>query len=408
MTQQGTAIRPRPVLPEPLHGDGIRLAQLVDLQQALLLPSLDPRVVAERLVHGTATLLGAQGAAVGMVRDHVYEILAATGTGEVARAAYDRSPDDTAPLAAVLGAGRALVVAAGPCPGPEIILPLQAPGVAGALHLVLTANTVVNAEIAQLARTTATIAAAALANAIAWERANATARVRHDVLAAMAHDLRAPLAALLGYAQLLGDGTFGPLTAEQGDAVATIGRQGRELNDLIGATLDLVRHDSGRLAVRAESFAVTDVVETLRAGTFAGPTAAGTVAWRLAPDLPQLETDRMKVKEILQNLVDNALKHGRAPVEVDVVVLPGGDAIRCIVRDHGPGIAAHVQRRLFEPYRSGTARGTGLGLYIVRCFAEALGGGVAARSTPGEGTTITVELPRVAPRASTSRPDAGA
>ena len=110
----------------------------------------------------------------------------------------------------------------------------------------------------------------------------------------------------------------------------------------------------------------------------------------------------MKVKEIVQNLVDNALKHsdGRT-VEIEVVLAPERQAVRLTVRDAGPGIAADVLPHLFEPFRPGPGaeRGTGFGLYIVRCFAEALGGRVAARSQPGEGTAITVELPLVAPAA---------
>jgi len=110
----------------------------------------------------------------------------------------------------------------------------------------------------------------------------------------------------------------------------------------------------------------------------------------------------VKVKEIVQNLVDNALKHsdGRA-VEIEVALAPEREAVRLTVRDRGPGIAADVLPHLFEPFRPGPGpeRGTGFGLYIVRCFTEALGGRVAARSLLGDGTAITVELPLVAPAA---------
>jgi signal transduction histidine kinase len=107
-----------------------------------------------------------------------------------------------------------------------------------------------------------------------------------------------------------------------------------------------------------------------------------------------MRSDRVKVKEIVQNLVDNALKHsGQSGVQVEVALAPERDTARITVRDGGPGIAADVLPHLFEPFRPGSAHGTGFGLYIVRCFAEALGGRVAARSLAGEGTAITVELP---------------
>jgi signal transduction histidine kinase len=72
--------------------------------------------------------------------------------------------------------------------------------------------------------------------------------------------------------------------------------------------------------------------------------------------------------------------------------------VRITVRDGGPGIPADLLPHLFEPFRAGDARGTGFGLYIVRCFAEALGGRVSALSYPGEGTAVTVELPVAVPR----------
>jgi signal transduction histidine kinase len=104
----------------------------------------------------------------------------------------------------------------------------------------------------------------------------------------------------------------------------------------------------------------------------------------------------VKVMEIVQNLVDNALKHaGGTPVEIDAVAAPERDTVRITVRDRGPGMTPEVLAHVFEPFRPGGVRtsGTGFGLYIVRCFAEALGGRVAAVSTLGEGTAITVELP---------------
>jgi signal transduction histidine kinase len=104
----------------------------------------------------------------------------------------------------------------------------------------------------------------------------------------------------------------------------------------------------------------------------------------------------VKVKEIVQNLVDNALKHGEGRrVEVEVGLAPDRGSVRITVRDAGPGIAADLLPHLFEPFRPGRGpgHGTGFGLYIVRCFTEALGGRVVARSQLGEGTALTVELP---------------
>jgi signal transduction histidine kinase len=216
----------------------------------------------------------------------------------------------------------------------------------------------------------------------------------------MAHDLRAPLNALVGYASLLDEGAFGALTGEQREISATLERLAIELVDLLGATLDVARLETGHLPLRAETFSVQDVVGGLTSGTFARASRDGHLVCALAPDLPALRSDRLKLKEIVQNLIDNALKHAAgATVEVGATLAPGRDAVRITVRDAGPGIAPELLPHLFEPFRPrpGGGRGTGFGLYIVRCFAEALGGSVGARSAPGDGTTMTVELPLVAP-----------
>src|SRR5207237_1382367 len=207
--------------------------------------------------------------------------------------------------------------------------------------------------------------------------------MKGDALATMAHDLRAPLNALVGYAGLLGQGAFGPLAAEQRDVCTTLERQAVELVDLLGATLDVARLETGSLPIRSEEFALGELLAPLQTGTFALATREGRLTCRVPPGLPPLRTDRVKVKEIVQNLVDNALKHsdGRA-VEIEVALAPEREAVRLTVRDRGPGIAADVLPHLFEPFRPGPGpeRGTGFGLYIVRCFTEALGGHRRARS----------------------------
>jgi signal transduction histidine kinase len=163
----------------------------------------------------------------------------------------------------------------------------------------------------------------------------------------------------------------------------------------------VARLETGRLPIRLEEFSLGALVAGLHASTFAGAARDGRlVILGLPADLPVLRTDRVKVKEIVQNLVDNALKHGEGRlVEVEVGLAPGRESLHITVRDAGPGIAADLLPHLFEPFRPGhgPGHGTGFGLYIVRCFTEALGGRVVARSQVGEGTAITVELPLTPP-----------
>ena len=392
----------RPALAAPF--DALRVEQFVELQHDLLLVSGDPETLPERLVQRTALFLGVAGAAVGVLQDGLYTVLATYGLGPEYRARYDRQSLRESALAPALGGGRPLVLddADRGVSVRSLVLPFRGADLSGALHLVVAGTAPLAHPGLELACALAALAGVALVNARQCRRLARLARMKGDALATMAHDLRAPLNALVGYAGLLGEGAFGPLAAEQRDVCATLERQAVELVDLLGATLDVARLETGSLPIRSEEFALGELLATLQTGTFALATREGRLTCRVPPGLPPLRTDRVKVKEIVQNLVDNALKHsdGRA-VEIEVALAPEREVVRLTVRDVGPGIAADVLPHLFEPFRPGPGpeRGTGFGLYIVRCFTEALGGRVAARSQLGEGTAITVELPLVAPAA---------
>jgi len=379
--------------------DALRIEQFLDLQRDLLLTTDDPQRLAERLVQGVAIFLGVSGAAVGVVQDGAYHVLATYALGPEYRARYEGASLPDSALAPALASGQPLVLRdplAGGTVLHTLVLPFQGRELIGALHLALgVGGGLADADL-QMARALAVLTGVALTNAGRCQRLAQLVRLKGDALAAMAHDLRAPLNALVGYASLLGEGAFGPLTAEQREVSATLERQAIELVDLLGATLDVARLDNGQLPIHPEEFALSDVFAALRAGTFARASRDGLLSSSLPADLPLLRTDRVKVKEIIQNLVDNALKHGGGPVAVEAALAPDRETVRITVRDAGRGIAAELLPHLFEPFRPGRGRGTGFGLYLVRCFAEALGGRVAARSLPGEGAAVTVELPLVA------------
>jgi signal transduction histidine kinase len=378
--------------------DGTRLEQFLSLQRALLFSDGGDDALPDRLVHGIGTFLRLTGAAVGLRQDGEYRILAVYGPPLPYREQYHDAEQPAYGVTVARGAGEG---------GPAeiatlqaIVLPFRVKDMAGALHLVAPSGAPLTAPDLALGRALAVIAGVALDNARQCRRLAQIARVKSDALAAMAHDLRAPLNALVGYAGMLRDGAFGKLTDEQHGVIQTLERQAIELIDLLGATLDVARLECEHLPVRSEEFSLGDVVAGLRAGTFARAAEAGVLSAKISPDLPLLQTDRVKVKEILQNLLDNALKHSGGMVEVEATAAPENDSVRITVNDTGPGIDAALLPHLFEPFQPGTARtsGSGFGLYIVRRFTEALGGRVAARSVPGAGTSVTVELPRAVPR----------
>ena len=345
-----------------------------------------------------AVLLGVAGAAVGVVQDGRYRLLAVYGVDATYRARYDGLAAEASELVPALVRGQPLVLRDHDGSGPvrTLVLPFPAAETIGALHVVVPERAQPADDELQLARALAGLAGIALANARQCRHLTQLARLKGDFLAAMAHDLRAPLNALVGYAGLLGEGAFGPLSAEQRDISATLQRQAIELVDLLGATLDVARLETGHLPIRLETFELADVVAALGESTFAAATRDGRLLATVAPALPTLRSDRVKVKEIVQNLVGNALKHGAPPVVLQAGLVPGEERVRVTIRDAGPGIASTVQAHLFEPFRAGPGGGTGFGLYIARCFSEALGGGLAIRSEPGAGTAVTVELPLVA------------
>src|SRR6266516_1086966 len=333
------------VPPQAPPFDALRVHQFVELQHDLLLVSGDPETLPERLVQRTALFLGVAGAAVGVLQDGLYTVLATYGLGPEYRARYDRRSLRESALAPALGGGRPLVLddADRGVSVRSLVLPFRGADLSGALHLVVAGTAPLAHPGLELACALAALAGVALVNARQCRRLARLARMKGDALATMAHDLRAPLNALVGYAGLLGEGAFGPLAAEQREVCTTLERQAVELVDLLGATLDVARLETGSLPIRSEEFALGELLATLQPGTLA-----------LAPER---------------------------------------EAVRLTVRDRGPGIAADVLPHLFEPFRPGPGpeRGTGFGLYIVRCFTEALGGRVAARIQLGDGTAITVE-----------------
>jgi PAS domain S-box-containing protein len=242
--------------------------------------------------------------------------------------------------------------------------------------------------------------------AVAVDNARLVDNLRHandlksEFLGTMSHELRTPLNAILGYAQLLRDGIMGAVSAEQSQALERVVINGYGLLDLINTTLDVNRLEAGRVALHLAEFNLDDLLDELRNefGLRALPGVA--LVWPEHADLPALHTDHGKLKAVLRNLVDNALKftpHGGVTVRVRVV--PGRERVRLSVHDTGIGIPPSALTSIFEMFQQvegaqTTARaGVGLGLYVVRRYTELLGGTVTVESTLGSGSTFTVDVP---------------
>ncbi|MBL8487897.1 MAG: response regulator [Rhodocyclaceae bacterium] len=253
---------------------------------------------------------------------------------------------------------------------------------------------------------------------MALHAAEAAGRARLQFLANMSHEIRTPLNGILGMAQLL---ETGELDTGQRHRVDAIRASGQHLLVLINDILDFSKLDAGKLEVFPEPFEVRRLPREVTDLMSARAQEKGLrLSMAVAPEVPQwLSGDASRIKQVLNNLISNAVKFTDAGgVEVDVG-LSGGEGmagrtlVRFAVRDSGVGIAEASQARLFEMFSqvdgSPTRRhgGTGLGLAISRQLVELMGGRIGCDSRPGEGATFWFELPLAAASAPAAAPAAG-
>ena len=236
-------------------------------------------------------------------------------------------------------------------------------------------------------------------------------------LSHMSHEFRSPLNSILSLVRILLDRGDGPLNAEQETQVGFIRQSADGLLALVDDLLDLAKVEAGKQTVRPERFEIEDLFGTLR-GMFRpllpdSPDGAVALIFDPAPSLPAphalpaLHTDQGKLAQILRNFLSNALKFTeRGEVRVSARLAEGdagaADArVTVTVADTGAGIAAKELGHIFEEFSQvdGPAqrrvKGTGLGLPLSRGLAELLGGSIAVRSTPGEGSAFSVTVPCV-------------
>ncbi|HLB79634.1 MAG TPA: HAMP domain-containing sensor histidine kinase, partial [Dongiaceae bacterium] len=250
----------------------------------------------------------------------------------------------------------------------------------------------------------------------AKETAEQASRAKSDFLANMSHELRTPLNAILGFSETIAGELFGPIGQPRYTSYARdIHASGTHLLAIINDILDLSKIEAGKYEIRPEPVEVAALVdECLK--IVAGQAAERGVALsaKVDPALPPLHLDKRAAKQILLDLLSNALKFTPADGAVTVVVerlADGGAALR--VSDTGIGIAADDIPRILTPFvqvESAMTRqhaGTGLGLPIAKALAEMHGGKLSIESTPGHGTIVSVRFgPSRVLVAATSAPQA--
>jgi signal transduction histidine kinase len=251
----------------------------------------------------------------------------------------------------------------------------------------------------------------------ACERERAALQVKTEFLNTMSHELRSPLHVIIGYAEMLQD----EVAAAQRSGIDRIRGSAVELLQLVQNTMNAARLEAGKLELNVETVDLSAALRELADDVAALPEAkAGVpVRWRVASDLPIVRLDRLKLKEVVQNLVSNALKFTPRG-EVTVAASVHARVLEIEVRDTGPGIPPEARGRIFEMFERvegdgdrGPA-GVGLGLYITRSLVKLMDGTIALQSEAGKGTCFTVRLPfasastAAAPNASASKTTAAA
>jgi GAF domain-containing protein len=231
------------------------------------------------------------------------------------------------------------------------------------------------------------------------EQLEVASRHKSEFLANMSHELRTPLNAIIGFSEVLADGMFGEVNDKQAEYLRDILESGRHLLSLINDILDLSKVEAGRMELEVTQFdlpaAVDNALTLVRE-------RAGRRGIALGRDLDRrvgaIRADERKVKQVLLNLLSNALKFTPEGGRVEVRATVGDQMVEIAVADTGVGIAPEDQDAVFEEFRQvGTAskrvEGTGLGLALSRKFVELHGGRIWVQSAVGAGSTFTFTLP---------------
>jgi PAS domain S-box-containing protein len=225
--------------------------------------------------------------------------------------------------------------------------------------------------------------------------------MKTQFLSNMSHEFRTPLNAILGYTSILHQGVAGKLGREAKEQLERIASNGRHLLTIVNEILDISQIEAGRMPVRVTKFRLSDMIDEVRAELEPIVRTAGLGVSIDIPDgLPRVATDRQKLKQVLLNLMTNAVKFtpkGEVGIRVKYHARPG--SVEIAVTDTGIGIADGDQERIFDDFQqldnSSTRAysGTGLGLAICRRFVRMLRGNISVSSRVGAGSTFTVTIP---------------
>jgi signal transduction histidine kinase len=228
------------------------------------------------------------------------------------------------------------------------------------------------------------------------ENLESTEKNRRALVADIAHELRTPLSNLRGYLEAINDGVVAPDEA----TIASLAEEAGALSHLVDDLQELSLADAGALKLDLQTADITDIINATAAAVRPKAAARGlTVTATETPDLPPVSVDVHRIRQVLENLLENAVIHTPPGGGITVAAREHEGMIAVSVTDTGEGIPpedlAHIFERFYRVDKSRTRAtgGTGLGLTITKRLVEAHGGAVTATSTPGAGSTFTFTLP---------------
>jgi signal transduction histidine kinase len=227
-------------------------------------------------------------------------------------------------------------------------------------------------------------------------------RAKSEFLARMSHELRTPLNAIIGFSEMIREAMIGPLDTRYRGYGADINAAGRHLQNIINDILDISKIEGGRLELRDEAVSIAETIEASRRIVAAMAEAAGVaLAVEIPAGLPLLRSDALRFRQILLNLMSNAVKFTPAGGRVHVSAVIERDSAVIAVADTGIGMKREDIAIALEPFRqlddgdAFTRRfdGTGLGLPLAKALVELHGGTLDIDSAPQAGTTVRIRLP---------------
>jgi signal transduction histidine kinase len=276
----------------------------------------------------------------------------------------------------------------------------------GGLTVLRKATGAFTPEVVELLQTFATQSSLAIQNARLFleiedksRQLEAASQHKSEFLANMSHELRTPLNAIIGFSEVLADAMFGEVNEKQAEYLGDIQESGRHLLSLINDILDLSKIEAGRMELEPADFDLPGAIDNALTLVRERAGRRGIALGREIDErVGMIRGDERKVKQVVLNLLSNALKFTPEGGRIDVRATVSEGTAEVSVADTGVGIAPEDQEAVFEEFRQvGTAdkkvEGTGLGLALSRKFIELHGGRIWVKSEVGTGSTFTFTLP---------------